>query len=240
MTILVLVAHPDDETIICGATIDKLVAGGHTVCVSFLTNNDQAYFGSENKSVRKRRAVLEAQESGKILGFTPNFLNFVDMELAKDKGKLIRSCMAEIRRFKPDVIITHHPRDKHIDHRTLGEIIPEANFQSGCRIGGGKTRWSADLILQGEVDLEMTTPFAFQVVSRVGTKNVQNKIAAFDSYSSVKDEHQTGKSWLIKKLDYRLSLRGKTVDAEFGEAFRIDDYYPVSLTGIKLLAQILE
>lgn len=239
MRILVLIAHPDDETIMCGATIDKLIKNGHKVHVAFFTNNDQAYFGVETRSERKSRTVKEALKSSQILGATAGFLNFVDMELDNDKGKLIRACMAEIRKIKPDVIITHHPQDKHIDHRTLGKIVPEANFQSGCKLGGGKTQWSAALILQGEIDLEMVTPFVFQVVSQVNKQNVEKKIVAFSCYASVKDEHKTSQERLIDKLRYCLSLRGKTVGTEYGEAFRISAYYPVSLRGVKLLAQIL-
>jgi len=37
MKVLVLVAHPDDETIICGGTIDKLIKKGHEVFVTFFT-----------------------------------------------------------------------------------------------------------------------------------------------------------------------------------------------------------
>lgn len=49
MKILVLVAHPDDEVIMCGASIDKLVKKDHSVFVTFYTHNDQAYFGQENQ-----------------------------------------------------------------------------------------------------------------------------------------------------------------------------------------------
>lgn len=240
MKVLALLAHPDDETILCGGTLDKLVKNGHGVYVTFFTKNDQAFFGSEKQSDRKKRTIEEAKQSSKLLGYSLGMVDFVDMDLSVNKGELMRVCISEIRRIKPDVVITHHPRDKHIDHRTLGAIVPEANFQSGCKLCGGKVMWKAKIVLQGEIDLEMTTPFDFQVVSRLDEVNARQKMSAFNCYSSVKDEHGTDQQWLNTKLEYCLSLRGKTIESEYGEAFQISNYSPLSYSDIYLLAKVLE
>ena len=186
MKILVLIAHPDDEVIMCGATIDKLVKNGHRVYVTYYTLNDQAYFKNETQSMRRRRTMKEAIRSSQHLGYNVCFLIFQDMQLEKDKGLLIQTTIKEIRRIKPDIVITHHAEDKHIDHRTLGEIVPEANFQSGCALCGGQQTWKAPVVLQGEIDLEMTSSFNFHVVSAVSEENLKRKIESFILYESVK------------------------------------------------------
>ena len=56
MQILILVAHPDDEIIMCGGTLDKLIRKGNCVYVTFFTQNEEAYFGKETQSVRVKRA----------------------------------------------------------------------------------------------------------------------------------------------------------------------------------------
>lgn len=240
MKILVLVAHPDDEVIMCGATIDKLVRKGHLVSVTFYTHNDQAYFNNESQNKRRKRAVLETQKSSEILGFKFSFLEFHDMEVEKNKGVLIQKTIKEIRRVEPDIIITHHFGDKHIDHRTLGEVVPEANFQSGCNLCGGKKKWAAKVILQGEVNLEMTTPFDFQTVSSVSEENIKNKLKAFGCYESVKDEHNADQSWLHKKLEYSAQLRGKAVGEHYGEAFTLNNYSPLDADSLTIVSQILK
>ncbi|MDZ7586184.1 MAG: PIG-L family deacetylase [Patescibacteria group bacterium] len=240
MKILVLVAHPDDETIMCGGTIDKLVNSKHEVYVSFYTKNEQAFFGKEKQQFRVKRTTKEAELSSKVLGFKYNFLDFKDMDLVKDKGLLIRSTINEIRRVKPDVIITHNLNDKHIDHRTLAEIVPEANFQSGCRLCGGHEIWKAGIVLQGEVDLEMTSSFNFNIISSLSVKNITKKIKAFSSYESVKNEHQTTQDWLFEKIKITAKLRGMTVGNEYGEAFCLNNYSPISAASTKLLPLILE
>jgi len=240
MRVLVLVAHPDDEVIMCGATIDKLVRKGHSLFVTFYTQNDQAYFNNVSQSERQKRAIIEAKKSSKILGFDLNFLRFQDMELEKNKGVLIQNTIREIRRVEPDVIITHHLGDKHIDHRTLAEIVSEANFQSGCKLCGGKKKWAAKVVLQGEVSLEMTTPFDFQVVSSVSKENIKNKLKAFSCYESVKDEHNTAQDWLYKRLENVAQLRGKAIGVSYGEVFMLSNYSPLDAGSLSIVSKILE
>ena len=239
MKILILIAHPDDEVIMCGATIDKLIKRGRKVHVAFFTRNDQAFFGKETQEERRKRTVKEALRSSKLLGYSTSFLNLQDMQLQQDKGMLIQMAMREIRQNRPDLIITHHERDKHIDHRTLGEVVPEANFQSGCRLSGGDKVWSAKAVLQGEVDLEMTTPFDFQIVSSVSSRNVDQKIRAFKCYASVKDEHKTSQKWLLEKLRICAQLRGKAVGLECGEAFMLNNHSPLNSESLKIISRVI-
>jgi LmbE family N-acetylglucosaminyl deacetylase len=239
MKTLILVAHPDDEIIMCGGTIDKLVKKGYRIFVTYFSRNDQAFFAEETQNERRKRATNEAIKSSKLLHYQTNFLDFQDMQLEKDKGLLIQKIIKEIRRVKPDVIITHHKNDKHIDHRTLGSVVSEANFQSGCKLCGGNKKWKADLVLNGEVDLEMTTPFNYQVVSAISLQNIKNKLKAFICYESVSNEHKTSTNWLLKKIKVSAELRGKSIDCSYGEAFRIDNYSPININGIRRLVEIL-
>lgn len=162
------------------------------------------------------------------------------MEIEVNKGVLIQTTIEEIRKVKPDIIITHQMGDKHIDHKTLAEIVPEANFQSGCNLCGGHKSWSAKAILHGEVNLEMTIPFDYQLVSFVSKKDVQNKIKAFKYYSSVMDEHGTTGDWLLKKIEYSAQLRGKSVGLEYGEAFIVNNYKPLDHTSLDVVHKILK
>ena len=240
MKVLVLVAHPDDEAIMCGATIHKLVRKGHSVHVSFFTRNDEAYFGDETQDNRRLRAVNEAQASGSFLGFTVGQLLFKDMELGNDKGELLRAIIREIRRVKPDIIITQHPHDRHTDHAALGYAVPEANFQSGNELCGGNETWAASAVIQGEVNLEMTMPFDFDVVSAVNTQDLKAKLKTFTLYASVMTEHGSDKGWLQRKLEMNAELRGHAAGLTHGEAFTINTYVPLTHVSLKNIATIME
>lgn len=241
MRVLILVAHPDDEVIMAGATISKLVSKKHEVCVGFCTKNEEAYFGDESQKTRIKRTVEEAHKSSEILGFSLSFLPFQDMHLQANKGKLLKATIKQIRKLKPNILITHHSQDKHIDHRTLGEVVPEANFQSGCKLCGGKVVWTTPLVLQGEVNLEARNDrFDFDVVSKVKKSNFGKKIQAFACYSSIKDEHQTKKEILFEKLRMRAVQRGAAIGKQYGEAFALNNYVIPDENALRLLADFLE
>jgi len=240
MNIQIVVAHPDDETIMCGATIDKLIHAHHHVHVTFCTLNDQAYFNSETQSHRKARAKKEAMLSSRKLGYTVSFLGYKDMEVEHNKGLLMQDIIREIRKMKPDIIITHHQSDKHIDHRTVGEIVPEANFQSGCNLCGGKKTWRAHAVLQGEIDLEMTSAFIFDTVSAVTKNNIDQKMQAFQCYASVDAEHKTEANWLIHKCTFVAALRGRSIGTHYGEAFIINNYNPLDHEAVQLIGEVIK
>ncbi|MBC7567001.1 MAG: PIG-L family deacetylase [Pedobacter sp.] len=240
MKILVLVAHPDDEAILCGATINKLVRKGHDVHVTFFTRNDEAYFGHESQQDRQKRAVLESRKSSKMLGFSMTNLKFLDMHLVDNKALLMKAIIKVIRLVQPTVIITEHSEDKHIDHRTLGDLVPEANFQSGHNLCGGTLKWSAPLILHGEINLEMTMPFAFEAISNVSAIDIIQKEAAFHCYATVDKEHSIDAAWLNKKLKYVAQIRGQSAGYMFGEAFTISSYTPIAPSALRACAEVLE
>jgi len=240
MRILVLVAHPDDEAILCGGTIDKATQRGDSVDVVFYTRNDEAFFGKETRTSRRKRTVHEARQSSKVLNYRPHFLNLEDMNLAKDPRLLLTATIRQIRLKKPDIIITHNDRDRHIDHRTLGQIVPEANFQSGNKLSGGNSTWTAGLVLCGEVDLEMTAPFDFDLVSELSPGNLKMKIKAFSQYLSVNDEHSMDQKWLNQKLQITARLRGHSAGVNYGEAFRVNNYVPLNARGVALLKELVQ
>jgi len=99
--------------------------------------------------------------------------------------------------------------------------------------------WNAAAILQGEIDLEMTTLFAFDTVSALAEEHLARKMDAFVCYESVKDEHKVGDDWLTEKLRVCAKLRGKTVSAIYGEAFIINNYAPLNAGALATIANAI-
>ncbi len=110
--ILVLAAHPDDETLGCGATIAKLSQIGHDVELVTFTNGESARDNSDNLN---RNDQLETV--CKILGIKNfSFGNFPDNKM--DTIPLLEICKFLETKIKssPDIIFTHHPDCLNIDH----------------------------------------------------------------------------------------------------------------------------
>lgn len=111
MKILVLAAHPDDETLGCGATISRLASEGHYIKLLTFTDGISA----RGPSAENRNDRLDTVCN--ILGMKDyNFANYPDnrMDIISllDIGQYIEKNVD----FQPDIIFTHHPDCLNIDH----------------------------------------------------------------------------------------------------------------------------
>jgi LmbE family N-acetylglucosaminyl deacetylase len=128
--VLVIAAHPDDPDFLAGGTIARLAKQGREVGYLILTNGNK---GSGDWSVTsKQLAAIRAQEQRRaahVLGVrSVEFLGYEDGEL-EDTRDLRRAVTREIRRWRPDLIITLNPHRTynnfpgwHRDHRVTGRV----------------------------------------------------------------------------------------------------------------------
>lgn len=115
--VLVLAAHPDDETLGCGGTIVLHKKAGAEISVVVLTDGAKVNVrGEDIKSLRR----AEANEVAGILGIDNiYFFDIPDMEL-KDHIKFARDKVFElVDDCKPDLIYAPSPVDFHPDHRAV-------------------------------------------------------------------------------------------------------------------------
>lgn len=114
MRILILAAHPDDETLGCGATIYKLSKENHHI--QLLTFTDGV--GSRNNNEENRNPKLE--QVSNILGISKYTSgNFPDN--AMDSIPLLSICkfIEQNVALSPDIIFTHFSGDLNIDHQIV-------------------------------------------------------------------------------------------------------------------------
>ena len=113
--ILVLAAHPDDETLGCGATLAKLSDEGNNIHLMTFTDGVDA---RDEKGVENRNNKLG--EISKILGINSfNHADFPDNKMdiipLLDLCKYIENNLP----FNHDLIFTHHPGCLNVDHRLV-------------------------------------------------------------------------------------------------------------------------
>lgn len=142
--VLVVVAHPDDNEIICGGIVARLLDDGKKVRVVVMTNGGKGTRDrldiSEVEFAKIR--IEEQKRAGRELGLKDEAmfnLNVPDGEL-EDSLESIGKIVFHIREFKPDIIITHNPEDKintfsedirwinHRDHRHTATIVLDAAY----------------------------------------------------------------------------------------------------------------
>jgi LmbE family N-acetylglucosaminyl deacetylase len=139
---LVITAHPDDPEYLFGATVASLAVGGTEL--RYVICSDGSLGGKDPAMPRAELAALryaEQRAAAAVLGVSEVvFLGFPDGGLAVPGDELHRAIVREIRRFQPDLVITHFPRRalgipieaSHPDHIAVGEatlhaIFPAAN-----------------------------------------------------------------------------------------------------------------
>lgn len=133
--ILVVGAHPDDPDFACGGTVARWVATGSAVKYVVVTSGDKGMPDpSLDPLVFTRMREAEQESSARFLGAEDvSFLRLTDGEVF-DTLDLRRRLTAEIRSFRPDLIVTHDPLTRlyrqHPDHRAVGFATIHAAFPS--------------------------------------------------------------------------------------------------------------
>lgn len=124
--ILFIGAHPDDADILCGGTAIKLSRAGHAVKFVSLTNGDTGHHILSRKETAERR-YNEAQTAAKAFGVCE--YQILDHDCGIEPTlELRKEVIRIIRKFAPDVVITHRLCDYHPDHRATAQAVQDSAF----------------------------------------------------------------------------------------------------------------
>jgi LmbE family N-acetylglucosaminyl deacetylase len=122
--ILIIAAHPDDETIGCGGTIAYHVKNKDKVYCIYMTDGVSARNSEIKKNLiyqRKKNSLV----ASKILGFKWLFDccgNFPDNGMDQIKLlNVVKIIEKAKKKISPHIIYTHNPHDLNVDHRIVAE-----------------------------------------------------------------------------------------------------------------------
>lgn len=139
--LLVVVAHPDDETFGCGSLIASAARGGASVTVCCATRGEagEVVGGLDVSAGLGVVREGELRESGRLLGVSEVvLLDFLDSDMTGDVADgtlvgapfedVVESVAAVLAAADPDVVVTLDPvaGDGHRDHVRIGEATTEA------------------------------------------------------------------------------------------------------------------
>ena len=127
-TVLVLMAHPDDAEFLCGGTLCLLAERGWNVHVATATPGD---CGSATEGPEEIAAIRRAEgtNAASLLGGTYHCLEARDLVVFYSEP-LVRRANALYRRVRPDLVITHNPRDYMPDHEQISMVARAACFNA--------------------------------------------------------------------------------------------------------------
>jgi LmbE family N-acetylglucosaminyl deacetylase len=137
--ILVILAHPDDPEFFCGDTLAKWAREGHHITYLLLTRGDKGFHDTTPKDMTSEKLIVlrevEQENAATVIGAKAvHIMDNSDGYLIPDLN-LRRNVVREIRRHKPDILVTCDPQTlfatygiNHPDHRAAGQVVLDAVF----------------------------------------------------------------------------------------------------------------
>lgn len=216
MNYLVIVAHPDDEILGAGATINKLVAQGHRIAVAIMSGHAAARANiSETLSADEEHAMAIVGVKKVYHADFPNIKMNTVAHL--DLVQYIESC---IKDWQAEAIITHHPADVNIDHVETSRAASAA-----CRLfqrtdGVPRLREFIFMEIPSSTEWSLDSAenrFHPNLFVEIGQEGINKKIEALSAYIGVMRPYPHPRS--EKALEGLALYRGAQAGVNYAEAF---------------------
>jgi len=125
LDVLAIGAHPDDVELGCGATLAKLARQGRRVGILHLTRGEAGTRGTAEER------LAEAERAAAALGAAElAFLDCGDGSLRTGPDE--EDALIEVlRTWRPDLLLTPTPHDRHPDHGRAHRLAEAAAFYAG-------------------------------------------------------------------------------------------------------------
>lgn len=218
MNYLVVVAHPDDEVLGAGATINKLVNQGHKVAVAIMAGHAAA-------RVNRSDSLAEDEKKAQSLlgihhAYHADFPN-IQMNTVPHLS-LVRFIEGCIRDWQAQAIITHHPSDTNIDHQETSKATIAA-----CRLfqrttGIERLNMVAFMEVLSSTEWSLNSSenrFQPNMFVEVGKHGIETKIDALNSYVGVMRTYPHSRS--PEAITGLAAYRGVQAGCNYAEAFEI-------------------
>lgn len=216
--VLVIVAHPDDETIGMGGTIKRHTDQGDEVFVVSMTNGTGSRDTQFNSNAKIRK--INSQKASDFLKFIwHEQFDYEDNQMDKypllDIIKKIEKVKAKL---KPELVYTHSPTDLNIDHRVLSKAVLTAFRPQPEEICKEIRLFEVPSATDYGIDT-INGKFSPNLFISIDKESWNLKSKALDAYDcEIKSYPHSRSMQAIKNLAH---IRGNQVGIDMAEAFQM-------------------
>jgi LmbE family N-acetylglucosaminyl deacetylase len=220
--LLVVAAHPDDETLGCGGTIARFREAGAAVRVVCLAEGTSVRFTREERDGPAAQAALKDREAnaGKALYLLGVAASEVHLDRrrcceldAVPQVQLVKAIERHMREFRPTRLYTHAAADTNVDHR----MVHWAALTAARPLWPGLKEVAA-FEIPSSTDWNPSTPFSPTLFVDI-TDTIKAKLAAASAYSSEMPAPPHSRS--VESLEALARVRGSQVGVMFAEGFQL-------------------
>lgn len=129
-------AHPDDVEFLCAGTLRLLVEVGWELHCVTLCGGDLGAPAGTREEIREMR-LREAHRAARVLGGSYAWVGLDDLSVHYAPEQLER-VTDSLRRFAPDIVITHSPECYMQDHVETTKLVRMACFAAGMPLFPGR------------------------------------------------------------------------------------------------------
>lgn len=219
-TVLVVVAHPDDEILGVGGTVAKHVAEGDKVYAVILGEGQTSRKDKRedtDKEILKNLHQNTLQSAEKI-GYTKVFFeNLPDNRFDNiDLLDIVKTVEKRIEELQPEVIYTHYSGDLNIDHQYTARAVLTATRPIGNY--PVKEIYAFETLSSSEWNFDYNAQSVFSPNMYVDiTEYYRKKEEAMSCYVSELCEFPHPRS--LKGMEVLAQKRGMEVGKKYAEAF---------------------
>jgi N-acetylglucosamine malate deacetylase 1 len=220
LDILAFGAHPDDVELFAGGTMAKMAALGYATGIVDMTRGELGTRGTA--AIRKQ----EADKAAKILGLKiRENLGFSDGSVSvtpQGRLKVIRL----LRKYRPNIVLTHYWDDKHPDHINTSRLVMEAVHHSGlAKLKTGQERYRPKTLLFFKLPAPIAPCFVIDISDYTEQRNAAIEAYRSQLFDPSSQEPSTNLSHpdFLCRVESIHSYYGTLIGRKKGEAFFMKD-----------------